>query len=427
MSGTKSVVNATNTRDNSVELLKKYADIVAEGLEPAVNFDQIAEDVKQAWKTVMPDSYISARKILGGWVFSFFIAANKGESANNIIDNDPLIYRASINAKGEYVEDMGSMLVAPTPGSYMVYSTIKFRKTTIKDPTVDNLVKRFKAIRAWIIGNIDKIIDTPFDVYAKFGLADQVTEAWADSKPLNPAKKGMFDGMSKAELEKELAALKQSGPHERGSADNKKMHELEFALRAKNGWGKVTEGKEKIYVVTCETDSGRGNNKITGTLEELIDSYSYTLETGRSYESEKGNKKINCHPRTIGDLVKNLNNAVNNAAANGYAGKHYIAKLAPENSESKEKNVSESWADSKPLNPAKKGMFDGMSKAELEKELAALKQSGPHKKGSPEYTKEKELAFAIRAKSGWGKVGVDESSDLLREYESFLKQVKTRR
>ena len=54
-------------------------------------------------------------------------------------------------------------------------------------------------------------------------------------------------------------------------------------------------------------------------------------------------------------------------------------------------------------NPAKKGMFKGKTEAELKKELNALKKSGPHKEGSAEFTKERELEFAIRAKSGWGK------------------------
>ena len=56
------------------------------------------------------------------------------------------------------------------------------------------------------------------------------------------------------------------------------------------------------------------------------------------------------------------------------------------------------------LNPEKKGMFDGKSKSELMSQYNKLKASGPHKKGSPENTKMHELAFAIRAKSGWGKV-----------------------
>jgi len=56
------------------------------------------------------------------------------------------------------------------------------------------------------------------------------------------------------------------------------------------------------------------------------------------------------------------------------------------------------------LNPEKKGMFDGKTKEELMSQYNKLKASGPHKKGSPAFTKMKELAFAIRAKSGWGKV-----------------------
>ena len=65
--------------------------------------------------------------------------------------------------------------------------------------------------------------------------------------------------------------------------------------------------------------------------------------------------------------------------------------------------MKEKWAGDTKLNPAKKGMFAGKTKAELEKQLAALHKSGPHKKGSPEYTKQQELNFAIRAKSGWKK------------------------
>jgi hypothetical protein len=69
--------------------------------------------------------------------------------------------------------------------------------------------------------------------------------------------------------------------------------------------------------------------------------------------------------------------------------------------------VEEKWAGDTKLNPEKKGMFKGKSKADLESELSHLKKSGPHEKGSAGYTKEKELNFAIRAKSGW-KEGVEE-------------------
>ena len=63
----------------------------------------------------------------------------------------------------------------------------------------------------------------------------------------------------------------------------------------------------------------------TGTIQELVKYYGYTLECGESWQHEAGNSKINVKPKGIKTLIKNLNNAVNNSAANGYAGKHYTA------------------------------------------------------------------------------------------------------
>lgn len=74
----------------------------------------------------------------------------------------------------------------------------------------------------------------------------------------------------------------------------------------------------KIYTVQ---KNRRGVNSNTeGTLTELIAYFRYTLECGQSWEHEKGNKKINRTPTSGKSLVTNLNNAVNNSAANGYAG-----------------------------------------------------------------------------------------------------------
>ncbi len=68
-----------------------------------------------------------------------------------------------------------------------------------------------------------------------------------------------------------------------------------------------------------------------------------------------------------------------------------------------EQVINEEWSTEYEVPASKKGMFDGYSLAELKGELSKLTKTGPHKKGSPEYTKEKELEFAIRAKSGWTK------------------------
>ena len=66
--------------------------------------------------------------------------------------------------------------------------------------------------------------------------------------------------------------------------------------------------------------------------------------------------------------------------------------------------MKEKWDTETKVSPSEKGKYAGKSKAELTSQYNKLKASGPHKKGSPEFGKMRELAFAIRAKSDWGKV-----------------------
>lgn len=77
----------------------------------------------------------------------------------------------------------------------------------------------------------------------------------------------------------------------------------------------------KVHTIV-KSRKGR-DSEHTGTVAELTEYFAYTLATGKSYEHEKGNSKINTTPRTIGSLVNNLNKAVNNAAANGCSDTHY--------------------------------------------------------------------------------------------------------
>ena len=59
------------------------------------------------------------------------------------------------------------------------------------------------------------------------------------------------------------------------------------------------------------------------TVEEWTQYFGYTLEVGQSWQHEKGNRKINRKPTTIKSLITNVNNALNNAARNGYSGTYY--------------------------------------------------------------------------------------------------------
>jgi len=66
--------------------------------------------------------------------------------------------------------------------------------------------------------------------------------------------------------------------------------------------------------------------------------------------------------------------------------------------------INEKWDKPTVVSPEEKGKYHGKSKAELLKSYNALKKSGPHHQGSPEFGRMRELAFAIRSKGGWGKV-----------------------
>ena len=73
-------------------------------------------------------------------------------------------------------------------------------------------------------------------------------------------------------------------------------------------------------------------------------------------------------------------------------------------SEREAKELDEKWGTETKVNPEEKGKYKDKSVAELRKAYNALKAKGPHPKGSPESGRMHELAFAIRAKTGWGKV-----------------------
>ena len=78
---------------------------------------------------------------------------------------------------------------------------------------------------------------------------------------------------------------------------------------------------------------------------------------------------------------------------------HDIAKKIDEDDQ-----LDEKWDAETKVSPEERGKYKGKTKAELLRQYNSLKDRGPHKKGSKEYGTMKELAFAIRAKSEWGKV-----------------------
>ena len=104
----------------------------------------------------------------------------------------------------------------------------------------------------------------------------------------------------------------------------------------------LDEGAADVYSITSERN-GRERSK-SGTLAELIEYYSYTLETGKSYEHERGNRKINLNPKSIVSLVQNLNNAKSNAAANGQSNERFYIDHGNMVDEGKWFKTSYGWA-----------------------------------------------------------------------------------
>ena len=79
----------------------------------------------------------------------------------------------------------------------------------------------------------------------------------------DPAKKGMFKGKSKAEIDAEKAKLKKKHANQEGpisAADKTKMHELEFASRAKSKGGL----EEELSLVPKEDEPRRVRDQRTG-------------------------------------------------------------------------------------------------------------------------------------------------------------------
>ena len=86
----------------------------------------------------------------------------------------------------------------------------------------------------------------------------------------------------------------------------------------------------KIYTVVKTKHRNNSTSEQVGTIAELVEAYGYTLECGASWAHEAGNSKINKLPKTAKSLISNLNRAVNNSAADGYAGVDYAIKtVAP--------------------------------------------------------------------------------------------------
>jgi hypothetical protein len=138
------------------------------------------EDVKTAWLRVFPNSSVQVNKAAlskDAYTFKFRLAKDKTEVSSQIMDNDPLNY-TGILENNTFKEWSGSMLVKPPVGSYLAFGSAKFMKKTIKDVTVEKLLKRFEQVKKFVSDHADELHNIKFDINDKL---DSINESKIDN------------------------------------------------------------------------------------------------------------------------------------------------------------------------------------------------------------------------------------------------------
>lgn len=125
------------------------------------------ETIVKIWGKVFPNSLMLPSKACLGdsWFYKGKLAKNREESANRILDNDPLFYVFEIDGE-TYKEHHNSIYIKPN-SPYLVYSSEHMRKKTIKNITEEKLEKRFREIKAHIVANKDNFIHLNFNINEK--------------------------------------------------------------------------------------------------------------------------------------------------------------------------------------------------------------------------------------------------------------------
>ena len=125
-----------------------------------------ANDVVACWNEVFPNSYCSHNVILSSNSFSFYLAKDKTETPNQIMNNDPLHYVAFLHGDSFDETSAPLMYVKPTIPN-RVYGSVKMRKKTIKNVDRTKLIARFNQVREFVMSNKDNMKNICFDINTK--------------------------------------------------------------------------------------------------------------------------------------------------------------------------------------------------------------------------------------------------------------------
>lgn len=226
----------------------------------------------------------------------------------------------------------------------------------------------------------------------------------------------------------------------------KKLGQKEMTRRSVAGRKDESIEEEQVDEVSGELlgryiQKARGDisKKVAHSKELDADPKAQALAAKRSelykrgeYDKRGNSKHQTAISKTRDDENKRKKKLDPNYPKSVYTGKRNtgidtaIKKLRHGNLSNVQEKVDENWDKKDTVSPSKKGMFKGKTKAELKSKLSNIKKSGPHEKGSAEYTKEKEINFALRAKNNWGKAKESIQRDIVKhisEAKDLIKQL----
>lgn len=128
--------------------------------------EEIQNNIKSAFLSVFPHSYVACNKhsLGSGFACHFALGKDKTEWANGIIQNDPLSMILHYWPESGTVEIKASFTVRPTE-SYLYCSHVKLRKKVIKNEkaTTLNFLKYFSDLRQEIILHKDNLLEKEKD------------------------------------------------------------------------------------------------------------------------------------------------------------------------------------------------------------------------------------------------------------------------
>ncbi len=136
-----------------------------------------------------------------------------------------------------------------------------------------------------------RVIKKGHEIGKKIEKKEKVDEKWAGSAKVEPT--GQYAEKTIEQLKSMRAKLKASGPHERGSKEDKKLKQINFAIRAKKGWkGGVNEAERPSDDSDFGAGLGAGRSSTTLEAKKMISNDDIMKKSTKRKVKESMNPKL---------------------------------------------------------------------------------------------------------------------------------------